>query len=167
MKLLQCQDARFVRPYGVQRRRHGVSLVEFALVVPVLLGLLMGILEFAVLARNNLMLSNAAREGARILALGGTTSVARTRMRSVANALNLPDSAISFTYTVDPVPATANGATVVPTAYAVGDGSTNNSAPVGSLIRVAINFPHKSLTNFFPILNGYHLKTNAAMRREG
>lgn len=150
---------------GVRGRRRGVSLVEFALVVPVLLGILMGILEFAVLARDNLMLSNAAREGARTLALGNTTSVARTRMKSVAAVLKLPDSAITFTYMVDPVPA-ANGVPVVQPDQPLGDGTTNNNAPAGSLIRVSIDFPHKSLTNFFPVLNGYHLKTNAAMRRE-
>src|SRR5262245_50873139 len=48
------------------RRSRGQSLVEFALVVPVFLLILMGILDFgrAVLAYNSL--SNAARDGARV-----------------------------------------------------------------------------------------------------
>jgi len=139
-------------------RRRGASIVEFALVVPVLLALLMSILEFAFLARNNLMLSNAAREGARSLALGKTTTVAKARLRSTASSLTIPDSAITFVYSTD------NGATY---GYSVGDTTTGNSAPVGSLLRVSINFPHKPLTGFFPFLHDYTIRVNAAMRREG
>lgn len=139
-------------------RRRGASIVEFALVVPILIALLMGILEFAMLGRNNLMLANAAREGARTLSLGKTTASAKTRIKSVAATLNIQDSAIALVYS------TNDGATY---ANSVGDNSTNNNAPTGSLIKVALDYPHQSLTKFFPFLNNYRLKTNAAMRREG
>ena len=138
--------------------RRATSIVELALVLPVLLALLMSILEFGYLTRNNLMLSNAAREGARSLALGQTTTVAKARLRSTASALSIPDSAISLVYSTD------NGATYP---NAVSDSATNNAVPAGSLIKVAINFPHKPLTGFFPVLNNYAIRVNAAMRREG
>jgi len=143
---------------GLRSRRRGASIVEFALVVPLLITLLLGILEFALLSRNNLMLANAAREGARTLALGRTTTAAKTRIKSVATSLNIQDSAISFLYSSN------DGVTY---ANSVGDSGTNNNAPIGSLIKVSLNYPHQSLTKFFPFLNNYILKANAAMRREG
>jgi len=43
----------------------GASLVEFALVLPLLLLLVFGIIEFGLLMYNKAMLTNASREGAR------------------------------------------------------------------------------------------------------
>lgn len=47
------------------RREDGQSLVEFALVLPVLLFLMCGIIDFGWLFYNQIALNNAAREGAR------------------------------------------------------------------------------------------------------
>jgi Flp pilus assembly protein TadG len=43
----------------------GASAVEFALVVPILLMLVFGIIDFGLMIRANTVLANAAREGAR------------------------------------------------------------------------------------------------------
>jgi Flp pilus assembly protein TadG len=43
----------------------GVAIVEFALVVPLLLMLIFGMIEFSLLFYNKAMLTNACREGAR------------------------------------------------------------------------------------------------------
>lgn len=48
----------------------GASALEFALVIPVLLLLLFGIIEFGVIFQNQLALTHAAREGARMAAVG-------------------------------------------------------------------------------------------------
>ncbi len=51
------------------RRKHasqkGASLVEFALVLPLLLLILFGIIEFAIMLYDKEMITNASREGAR------------------------------------------------------------------------------------------------------
>jgi Flp pilus assembly protein TadG len=44
----------------------GASAIEFALVLPVLLLFLFGIIEFSVLFYNKAMITNASREGARV-----------------------------------------------------------------------------------------------------
>ncbi len=150
----------------VRSRRRGVSTVEFALVVPVLLALLMSILEFSIVTRNNLTLSNCAREGARALALGHTTTDAKTRMKSMSGVLNLQDSAIAMTYSTDNGATFSTGVGTAAVPNTIGDNDTQNNAPLGSLVKVAIRYPHKSLTGFFPFLNGYILKTNAVFRRE-
>ena len=55
-----------LRPFGRQHRTRGQSLVEFALILPILLILMLGILDFgrAIFAYNSV--SNGARSGARV-----------------------------------------------------------------------------------------------------
>lgn len=75
----------------------GQSLLEFALVLPVLILLVFGIFDlgYAVFLKN--MISNAAREGARtgIVKANGDAAI-RARVRSSAPGLNLPDGQISI-----------------------------------------------------------------------
>lgn len=49
----------------------GQSLLEFAIVLPILLALLVGIFEFGVAWNRKQVLTNAAREGARLAVLPG------------------------------------------------------------------------------------------------
>ena len=53
----------------LQKRERGQALVEFALVLPILLVLLCGIVDFGWLYYNQITLNNAAREGARYAAV--------------------------------------------------------------------------------------------------
>jgi len=48
------------------KNEKGQSLVEFAILLPVLLLLLMGILEFGLMLNSYLTINNSAREGARL-----------------------------------------------------------------------------------------------------
>ena len=52
------------------QRERGAAAVEFALVVPLLLLLLFGIVDFGFLLNRNTVLANAAREGVRAASLG-------------------------------------------------------------------------------------------------
>jgi Flp pilus assembly protein TadG len=51
-------------------REHGQALVEMALILPVLLLLLMGIVQFGIIFSGQIAVASAAREGARIAAVG-------------------------------------------------------------------------------------------------
>ena len=55
----------------MKRGDSGQSLLEFAIVLPILLALLVGILEFGVAWNRKQVLTNAAREGARLAVLPG------------------------------------------------------------------------------------------------
>jgi Flp pilus assembly protein TadG len=55
-----------------RRREGGQSLVEFAIVLPIFLVLVFGIIDFSMALRSYVALTNATREGARYGALGGT-----------------------------------------------------------------------------------------------
>lgn len=58
----------------------GAVAVEFALVAPVLLVLILGIIDFGFAFNAKIAVTQAAREGARVVALGGTDSDATTRV---------------------------------------------------------------------------------------
>lgn len=54
---------------GRRRRDEGAALAEFALVIPFLVLLLVGIIEFGAALNHQISVQGAAREGARMLAL--------------------------------------------------------------------------------------------------
>jgi Flp pilus assembly protein TadG len=64
-----------VRPFVRRdRRERGAELIELALVLPILLLLFAAIVDFGLLFQRYLVVSNAAREGARIAVLPGYTA---------------------------------------------------------------------------------------------
>jgi len=62
----------------------GAAAVEFALVLPFLLLLIFGIIDFGRAWNMQLALTQGAREGARVVALGGTAADATTRTQQAA-----------------------------------------------------------------------------------
>ena len=54
------------------KNEKGQSLVEFAILLPLLLLLLMGILEFGIMLNSYLTINNASREGARLGIVSGS-----------------------------------------------------------------------------------------------
>ncbi len=62
----------------------GAIMVEFALIVPILLILLFGIIEFGRAYNTQISLQGAAREGARALALGNSAAAAVDASSGVA-----------------------------------------------------------------------------------
>lgn len=76
----------------------GAAAVEFAIVVPVLVMLLLGIVEFSRAYNAQASLSAAAREGVRVMALSNDPVASRTAAKNTAVSLNpaLTDSNITF-----------------------------------------------------------------------
>ena len=54
-----------MRRLGKINNQNGAALVEFAIVLPVLLMLIFGMIEFSILLYDKAMITNASREGAR------------------------------------------------------------------------------------------------------
>lgn len=54
------------------KNEKGQALVEFAIILPILLLLVMGILEFGMMLNSYLTIQNLTREGARLGIVGGT-----------------------------------------------------------------------------------------------
>jgi Flp pilus assembly protein TadG len=77
--------------------QQGQSLVELAIMLPVLLLLLLGMAEFARLFSNYLTLSQAAREGARLAITGASDSAVIQRVRETAPTLDPSQLTITIT----------------------------------------------------------------------
>ncbi len=142
------------------RRRGGQTIVEFALVVPILLGLLIGIMEFGWVVKNTLALSNGAREGARVASLGRTTTDIQTRIQNSVRPLSVasPNGAIVMRWSDN------NGADNYP--YAITDSGSVNGVMPGKLIKITVRTNNPSLTGFFPFLRNRNIESYATMRRE-
>jgi Flp pilus assembly protein TadG len=106
----------------VRRSERGNALIEFALVLPLLLIIFAGIVDFGLLFQRSEVVTNAAREGARIAVLPGySTNDVRLRVRQyVQEGLNLtagqvaaalPDANITVAAPNPPL-TTAGGATL-------------------------------------------------------
>jgi Flp pilus assembly protein TadG len=87
----------------------GAAAVEFALVVPLLLMLLIGIIEVSRALNTQATLSAAAREAARSMSLVNNVAQARTAAQTAVGSLGLSSSAISVT----PATCALDGSTTV------------------------------------------------------
>ncbi len=72
-------------------RDRGSVAVEFALLLPVLLLIVFGTIDFGRAINAQITLTQAAREGARLASLGDSSSVVTTRTESAATGLSLGD----------------------------------------------------------------------------
>ena len=82
------------RLYRRWRSEEGAQLVEFALVLPMLLLVVLGIAEFGFIFQRYEVVTNAAREGARIAVLPGYTAAdVEARVNAYLTAGRVPTTA--------------------------------------------------------------------------
>jgi len=81
--------------HGLLRRTEGATAVEFAIVLPILLLIVGGIMDIGHAYHELHVVNEAAREGARVAAVGGTSQEITTAITNFGNQLN---------YTVVPSP---------------------------------------------------------------
>jgi Flp pilus assembly protein TadG len=105
---------------STDRRDRGAAAVEFALVLPVLLLVMCGIVDFGRAYNAQVTLTQSAREGARLAALARPDVVSRTRSAAV------PLTGVGVSVTT--CPAGSTGDAVVVTSY-----SFSFVTPVGAL----------------------------------
>ncbi|MGO4250561.1 TadE/TadG family type IV pilus assembly protein [Paenarthrobacter sp. RAF54_2] len=119
-------------------RQRGASVVEFAIIVPLLLSMLLGVIDFGVAYSENIGLQAAAREGARQGVTNGDVIASITGAKG-----NLEATKIQTKFVVD----------------------TTGGAP-GKLV-VCLRYPQRSVSGFFSwMLNGY-FETKYVMKMEG
>lgn len=83
MSVFDLSSSRLAQRYRLLRCTGGAQLLEFALTLPLLLILLVGISDFAVSFNTKQILNNAAREGARIGAAQPISDLTQTNPASV------------------------------------------------------------------------------------
>ncbi len=121
--------------------RTGATTVELALVAPLLIFLLFGIIEFGLMVKDVVGLNQAAREGARVAAVGGTPTTLDARV--IAAAPTLDGEKIVTLYerrSYDQATGTWSSWTVL------GTSEGENDAAEGDQIRVTLTYPHPLVT---------------------
>ena len=81
-----------------RRGERGASLVEFAMVAPLLVVLLFAIADLGRAFQTWITLTNASREGARLGATGADAAAIRERVKTTAPGLGLSDGNIGVSY---------------------------------------------------------------------
>lgn len=154
----------------------GASLVEFALVAPILFTLVFGVIDFGLVLADSIGIRQGVREGARqaTVADWGTTescglqltATGSTEMKKLMcltkSRSDMPASSMKVAIRFDPV----NSGLASANAYPAGTG-TAPSGPVGNGIIVCAITPMSSRTGFFtPIMGGKFMRSKVVMRIE-
>jgi Flp pilus assembly protein TadG len=79
------------------RNEKGQSLVEFAILLPILLLLLMGILEFGIILNSYLTINNASREGARLGIVSGSNIEINELITNISPNLDTANLIVNIT----------------------------------------------------------------------
>lgn len=87
-----------MRRIRVLKRKNGQSLVETALIMPLIILILMGIIDFGMIFNSYLVVSNASREGARNAAVGKSDN----NIVSIVNMASSTLDAAKITTTIYP-----------------------------------------------------------------
>lgn len=82
-----------------KRKEEGAAAVEFALILPVLLLMIIGIIEFSLGFNAQLSLNQAAREGARNMAIHNNATAAATAASNAAGRLEATSVSTTFSVT--------------------------------------------------------------------
>lgn len=125
----------------IRGSRRGAVTVEAALVTPMLITMLFGIIEFGFIFKDLLMLHQAAREGVRVAAIGATTAEIDTRVQESTGDLILTEDDIVAEFR------TYNGGWS--DWGTLGDFEGENNAPQNAQIRVTISYEHALICGSF------------------
>jgi Flp pilus assembly protein TadG len=130
-----------IRPLRLTRGERGAALVEFALVLPLLLVVIAGVVDFGFLFQRYEVVTNAAREGARLASLpsyNGQTTLIRAHVRNyVQQGLALSNAALDAT-----VPNTTAGVNIANVTLSYTANGNTYQIPA---VSVTVNYNHTFL----------------------
>lgn len=134
---------------GPRQEDRGATLVEFALVIPVLLILLFGLIDFGYSWSQNLSVKHAAREGARLASVDAETDAG-----SVGS-----DCTALVTLIKQRVSAELGSTLTVSITF-------SGTAKTGDTGTIRVTYPRSSLTGFTTALKGGTMSSSVLFRME-
>jgi Flp pilus assembly protein TadG len=126
---------------NTQKSTRGTATVEFAIILPILLGILFAIIEFGFLFKDQLTLQQAAREGARAAAVGKCVSDINAQVTGSATTLDPTKLTFVLEYRTY-----SGGWSAWTTLGDTGGTPAANNAPQGAQVRVRCTYNHLLLT---------------------
>ena len=136
-----------------QRRQRGAALAEAAIGFSVLILLVFGIIEAAMLFQDHELLYNITREATRRMAVGDTPSTAESKALKW-NSANKGLNANTVAFTVEQSADASTWTSIADTTQATS----------GNWVRVRATYSHKNVTGFFG--SNFTLPATAVMRVE-
>jgi len=123
--------------------KKGQSMVEMALILPIIIILFMGMVEFSRIFGSYLLVTHASREGARLAAIGKTDAEIQTNVTGKVNILDVSDLQIIIT---------------------PGDGARVTGEDVRVCVKYKLELYTPLITSFIP--NPFGMEVNTYMRVE-
>lgn len=120
------------------KNKKGQSIVEFALLVPLLLLILIAVIEFGILFNAYLVLNTAARDGVRMASVGGTDTQVTTQVQNDAVGIDLA----ALTITISP---------------------SSGSRSRGDDVTVTLNYQHTVITPMLNVIIGNQIPLQVAV----
>ncbi len=139
---------RKLRPW----RDKGAAAVEFAIVVPLLVVLIFGSIEFGMAVNARTMVGNAAREGVRVASLEGS------------QAIGPADIQVASEHAVSGIPGTPT-VTVTCVSKTGGSCTIGTEGAGGGVATVKVSVEYTGVTGMFPFLTD-QISASSSMRIE-
>ena len=136
----------------------GVALVEFTLIVPFLLILIVGIIDFGFLFNDVISVRQGARDGGRQAAVGKFGSDSSCPLYG-ATGFPAARELMCLTKDRDNVSDEKTRVRII-----VGDGSSTTAYRVGNPIAICVQFQMRSVTGVMPVLKGRVFTTRTVFR---
>jgi TadE-like protein len=145
----------------LKANERGASAVEFAIILPLLVLILWGIIEFSILLYDKAMLTNLSREAARAAIVFGNRGFTQAQLHTFLDTDSYV-SGIRAKYTEQLVSFKPGGGVLPPQVYPVDSGLTG----AGQTVTIEVTYDYHWL--YFPSWFGAvkTLTTRTSMRRE-
>lgn len=147
---------RSFRPEAKSQNRIGTAIVETAFMMPIMLSITFGVVEFGRALMVSNLITNAAREANRMSIVRGVTTaeVKAVAIDQVQRTVGTTITAADVIVTVTPHPGNPNPS------------NETGNASTRDLVEIQVNVDYNDVGYFFRYLAGITLQGKSAMRHE-
>jgi Flp pilus assembly protein TadG len=138
-----------MRGLRIRTRDRGAAAVEFALLLPLLVAMLMGMIDFGLAVNAQAIVANASREGARAASFNADANATKTVVLNASSTLLGAPPTVTMSCT------TIDGAAI----------SSCSSAVAGNVVKVTVTYRYNWISPGILGLPGYSDITSVSQMR--